>query len=100
MLFIIAKKTGFVNSFLTLLTKNLKFLYKCDTIIASDKDDERKNDMYLDTPEIIPEIDKYAEEVLSLPTRVLMQRAGSAVARAVREITPMGASVLILAGKQ
>ena len=55
--------------------------------------------MYLATPEMIPEIDKYAEEVLSLPTRVLMQRAGSAVARAVREITPMGASVLILAGK-
>ncbi|MBR5242506.1 MAG: hypothetical protein IKV20_05145, partial [Clostridia bacterium] len=48
---------------------------------------------------MIPEIDKYAEEALSLSTKVLMQRAGSAVARAVRELTPMGASVLILAGK-
>ena len=47
----------------------------------------------------IPKIDKYAEENLKIPTATLMKRSGEAVARAVRELTPMGGRVVILCGK-
>ena len=48
---------------------------------------------------MISKIDSYAENTLGIPTLTLMHRSGEAVARAVREVTPMGAKVLILAGK-
>ena len=55
--------------------------------------------MKLATSAMIPLIDKYAEEVLNIPTTVLMERSGNAVAAAVREIAPKDKPVIILAGR-
>ena len=55
--------------------------------------------MILVHPSMIPEIDKYASETLGISTAILMQRAGSAVACAVRSYAPKGSSVAIFAGK-
>ena len=48
---------------------------------------------------MIKEIDEYAKETLGIPEASLIRRSGEAVARAVRELTPPGGSVVILAGK-
>lgn len=55
--------------------------------------------MILVKPSVISEIDNYAQSVLGIPTLTLMQRAGHAVARAVRDYVPEGASIAIFAGK-
>ena len=55
--------------------------------------------MFLADPSLISEIDKYACEQLGIPMCELMRRAGSAVADAVRSLVPLGAKVLIFAGK-
>ncbi len=47
----------------------------------------------------IKEIDKYSAESLGIPVLALMEKAGSAVAKAVRERTEAGKSVVIFAGK-
>lgn len=47
----------------------------------------------------IRRIDDYAETVLQIPKTELMARSGEAVAEAVRARIPLGASVVILAGK-
>ena len=48
---------------------------------------------------MIAEIDKYALDALGIPTRTLMERAGKAVANAVRDAVPPGARVAVFAGK-
>ena len=48
---------------------------------------------------MIKDIDEFAESVLGIAPFDLIKRSGEAVARAVRELTPPGAKVLILAGK-
>lgn len=55
--------------------------------------------MILVPPQMIPEIDRYACEVLGIPTLTLMDRAGGAVADAVRTYVPKGSSVSVFAGK-
>ena len=55
--------------------------------------------MLLAKPHMIPEIDKYAAEVLGIPTRILMQRAAKAVADAVASSLKKGAKVTVFAGK-
>ena len=55
--------------------------------------------MHLVHPSAISKIDKYAERALGIPTRTLMERAGRAVERAVREYVKKGAVVSIFAGK-
>ena len=55
--------------------------------------------MLLVHPSMISKIDKYAAETLGIPTRTLMERAGKAVADAVRACTNTGDSIAIFAGK-
>jgi len=55
--------------------------------------------MRLALSSMISEIDRYAEQALGIPTVSLMHKSGEAIARAVRELTPMGEKVLIFAGK-
>ena len=55
--------------------------------------------MHLVHPNMIAEIDKYASEALGIPTRTLMERAGLAVANAVRDAVAPGAKVAVFAGK-
>lgn len=55
--------------------------------------------MELASASMIPKIDKFAEQTLGIPATELMRRSGEAVARAVRELVPVGSLVLILAGK-
>lgn len=55
--------------------------------------------MILAQPDMIRRIDIYAADVLGIPTEELMQRAGGAVANAVRDNVPIGKRVTVLAGK-
>ena len=55
--------------------------------------------MLLAAPDMIPKIDRYAEDKLGISTRELMRRAGEAVANAVSSLIDKGARVLIFAGK-
>ncbi len=50
------------------------------------------------TPNLTPEIDRFAAEALAIPTRELMARAGEAVARAIAARVPCG-RVLLFCGK-
>ena len=55
--------------------------------------------MKLAKSSLISEIDKYARDVLGIPTRDLIRRSGEAVASAVRKYTQPGGRVIIFAGK-
>ena len=55
--------------------------------------------MFLVNPDLIADIDNYAEEKLGILHLELMSRAGRAVADAVRKYTDKGASVSVFAGK-
>lgn len=55
--------------------------------------------MHLAMSDQIRAIDQYALTTLHIPTDTLVQRSGGAVARVVREHIPLGASVVVLAGK-
>ncbi len=78
----------------------LKFLFGYVKIIKTrSKADGRSERMELALSSMISKIDKYAEDILKIPTVTLMKRSGEAVARAVRELTTIGGSVIILAGK-
>lgn len=50
------------------------------------------------SPALVPEIDRYAAEVLGIPVATLMGRAGEAVARAAARHLAPGGCALILAG--
>ena len=50
------------------------------------------------SPKMTEGIDRFAEEQLGIPTKLLMERAGLAVAKRVAERIPVGGRVLILAG--
>ena len=54
--------------------------------------------MRICSSDMIPLIDNYAAQVMSIPTSVLMERAGEAVARCVRSLASADSSVLIYAG--
>lgn len=55
--------------------------------------------MKLATTAMIPEIDRYCTEQLHISARDLIDRSGKAVARVVRDRTPSGGRVAILAGR-
>ena len=55
--------------------------------------------MELAKTSMIPQIDKFAEEALSIPSAELMRRSGVAASLAVKELTEKGKTVIILAGK-
>lgn len=55
--------------------------------------------MKLAKSSMISEIDRFAKDVLGIPTRDLIARSGEAVARAVRELTPASGKVIIFIGK-
>ncbi len=55
--------------------------------------------MKLATSKMISEIDKYAQNVLGISVRELMQKSADAVVRVVRERVEKGKRVVILAGK-
>ena len=55
--------------------------------------------MRLVHPSLISKIDKYASENAGMDMTELMRRAGDAVARAVRELVPVGARIAVFAGK-
>lgn len=49
-------------------------------------------------PELIPAIDRYAQDVCGIPTKELMRRAGEAVAEAIAERFPAGPVVILCGG--
>lgn len=55
--------------------------------------------MKLATPKMIPIIDKYANEVLGIPSAVLMYRSAESVMMVLKEIYPEFKKILILSGK-
>lgn len=55
--------------------------------------------MVLAQPGMISKIDAYARDRLGIPTEELMHRAGTAVAKAVRDNVQRGRRVVVLAGK-
>lgn len=50
------------------------------------------------SPALIPKIDAYAAEVLGIPERELMRRAGEAIAEEIAKRLPVGATVLLYCG--
>lgn len=50
------------------------------------------------SPSLIPKIDAYATDILGIPERELMERAGEAVAKEIAERLPTGSTVLFYCG--
>lgn len=59
---------------------------------------ERENSMKTVTPDLIPAIDRYASEVLGIPTVELMRRAGDAVATAIAQRYAVGRVAILCGG--
>ncbi len=55
--------------------------------------------MKLVIPNMIPEIDKYASDILNIPSAELIARSGRAIARAIRARIPKGKILVFLVGK-